>query len=134
MADLNKIKISIQNESKKVEDSLKKFYSNYEILYREVNRQYLTERTASPREDYRDFFRLLQTIKRNKDLTASLLRGFSNMRPLYGFRFIEEANLKTPVKHVPVKKAQTPNVPEQDTLSSDFIIEPEVIEKEDNNG
>lgn len=133
MADLNKIKINIQNESKKVEDSLRKFYSNYEILYREVNRQYLSERTASPREDYRDFFRLLQTIKRNKDLTASLLRGFSSLRPLSGFSFIEE-NFKAPVKPVLVKKTQTPDVPEQDTLSSDFIIEPEVIEKDDNNG
>ena len=49
------------------------------------------ERTASGgMTGLEDFYRMVQTIRRNRDVVGSTLRGLANLRPLAGFQVIEE--------------------------------------------
>jgi len=87
------------SKSLKIEKSLKDFFIEYENLFRESNNQFMSERSSSGTMDgLDDFYRLVNTIRRNRDVAGSLLRGFKNLRPINKFRFIEEEEVKLPKK------------------------------------
>jgi len=92
MPDLNQIMSNIQKQSKDTEEMIIKLLSQYEDLYREGNRIFASERTASngSLDGLEDFYRLLQVIKRNRDVVGSIFRGLKNLRPMSEFKFIEE--------------------------------------------
>jgi hypothetical protein len=91
MADLNKLLDGIQKDGADIEHKLKGFLGMYEELFREANRQFSQERSASSSmQGLEEFYRLVQTVKRNRDVVGSLLRGMGNMRSLVGFKFVEE--------------------------------------------
>jgi hypothetical protein len=91
MADLNKLLEGIHRDSTEIEHKLKTFLGMYEELFREANRQFSQERSASASmQGLEEFYRLVQTVRRNKDVVGSLLRGMGNMRSLAGFKFVEE--------------------------------------------
>ena len=114
MADLNKSMVEIQKESSDLEKRLKSFLIKYEELYRQGNMELMTERTASrgSMEGLEQFHRLVQIMRRNRDVAGSLVRGITNLRSMSSFKFIEE-EVPKPEKPKPkkTKKRQTPKVP-----------------------
>lgn len=106
MADLNKIMIDIQRKSSDIENSIKELFTKYEILYREGNKIFHRERIAvGSMEGLESFYRLIQVIRRNRDVIGSLLRGVNNLRSISDFKFVEEEiSQKTEKKPVKRKK------------------------------
>lgn len=98
MPDLNKLMSELEEGSSDIKLRLTNLLQKYEDLYREGNRQFRTERTASSgsMEGLEEFRRLILIVKRNKDVVGSLMRGIGNLRSMSSFKFIEE--------EVPVKK------------------------------
>ncbi len=92
MADLNRLMVAIQKDGSDLGKRLKTFLIKYEELYREGNRQLSTERTASEgsMEGLEQFHRLIQIMRRNRDVAGLLVRGITNLRSLSAFKFIEE--------------------------------------------
>ena len=91
MADLNMLMADVQNNSTKLKKDLGNLLKRYELLYKEANRQFMAERIASGSMDgLEDFYKLVNTIRRNKDVAGSLLRGINNLRALDRFEFVEE--------------------------------------------
>lgn len=90
MADLNNNLDGLQKRSHKVREELKNLLMDYEGLFREVNGIYLNEKMSSSNDDLSDFYHLLQTIRRNRDVMGSLMKGFASLRPMDKFRFVEE--------------------------------------------
>jgi len=91
MSDLNKMMSEIQKESKEVEKRLKGLLVKYETLYKEGNRIFTHERIATDSMDgLESFHRLIQTVRRNRDVIASLIRGHNNLRSIADFSFVEE--------------------------------------------
>ena len=89
--DLNKTMDDLQSKSEKLRRDILDFLTLYENLVREVNTIYVNEQVdAGSTEDLGEFYRLLQTLKRNRDVVGSVVRGFNNIRPTAGFRFVEE--------------------------------------------
>ena len=89
--DLNKLMGEIQKDSKDLETKMKEVLGKYDELYRQGNRQYIEERTASDSmEGLENFYILVQTIRRNRDVIGSLLRGISNLRNLARYKFVEQ--------------------------------------------
>jgi hypothetical protein len=81
----------LQVKSGKIKQDILDFLALYENLVREVNTLYINEQVdAGGTEELAEFYRLLQTIKRNRDVIGSVARGFNNIRPTTGFRFVEE--------------------------------------------
>ena len=90
MQDLNKIVSELQGRSAALSGDLRSLLSVYESLLREGNHILLKERTASNDKDLDDFIRLMNLVKRNRDVIGSLLRGSQGLRSLSGFKFVEE--------------------------------------------
>jgi hypothetical protein len=89
--DLNKIIADVQKDGNHIEAQLKALYGKYDNLFRESNRQLNQERSViGSMKGLEDFYHLTQLIRRNRDVTGSLLRGFTNLRSLNGFKFVEE--------------------------------------------
>lgn len=89
--DLNKIMDLIQKDSKDLETRMQNLMEKYENFYREGNRQYMQERAAAESiEGLEDFYLLVQTTRRNKDVIGSLLRGIKGLRNLSKYKFVEE--------------------------------------------
>ena len=106
MANLNKTLSDLQDRSKRIKEELKSFLMDYEGFFREVNGIYLHEKMASSsNEGLDDFYHLLQTIRRNRDVAGAMLKGFSSLRPVDKFKFIEE--------DVPEQKPPKKKKPEQ---------------------
>ncbi len=126
MADLNKLMEAIQKEGTDLEKRLKTFLINYEDLHRQGNMQLMTERTAArgSMEGLEEFYRLVQIIRRNRDVAGSLVRGITNLRSMSKYKFVEEDIPKPPVKKARKKKI-TPKVPPPEP-----IPEPEEIAEE----
>jgi hypothetical protein len=81
----------LQSESGLIKQKIRDLLISYDNLVREVNTVYMNELTeAGSSEDFGEFFRLLQTLKRNRDVIGSVVRGFNNLRPTAGFKFVEE--------------------------------------------
>jgi hypothetical protein len=125
--DLNKTLSSLQDKSKKIKEELKNFLISYEDLFREVNGIYLHEKMASSsNEGLDDFYHLLQTIRRNRDVAGSLLRGFYGIRPMDKFKFVEEDVPEEKPKKKPKQPPgdQTTPVPGLDDLMTEKVEEP----------
>jgi hypothetical protein len=91
MPDLNTLMAVAQKDSKEIETQLKRLMANYEELYRFGNKQYVEERTVSgSMEGLEDFYILVQTLRRNRDVIGSLIRGIGNLRNLSKFKFVEQ--------------------------------------------
>ena len=105
MADLNKQMVQIQKEGAGIVKQLKAFFIHYDELYRQGNTQLMSERTASKGSmvGLEQFHRLVQIMRRNKDVASSLVRGVTNLRSMSSFKFIEE-EVPKPVEKKPKKK------------------------------
>lgn len=91
MADLNKMMDNLESRSKKVSRELKELLGLYDGVFRQTQKEFQQERVASGNMDgLEDFYRLVNTLRRNRDIIGSLERGIRGMRPLNKFRFIEE--------------------------------------------
>ena len=88
--DLNLLISEIKKTGTDVERKLKDFLSKYDSFYREAQHQFESERIASGTKGLEDFYRLVQTVKRNRDGVGSLIRGMDNLRPITEFRWVEE--------------------------------------------
>jgi hypothetical protein len=89
--DLNKIMDSIQKDSRELETKMQSLMEKYESFYREGNRQYMQERAAAvSMEGLEDFYLLVQTTRRNRDVIGSLIRGIKGLRDLAKYKFVEE--------------------------------------------
>jgi hypothetical protein len=136
MADLNRQLIGISQKTEKVKDDLIILLREYEGLYHEANGIYLTEKLSSNNGGLEDFYMLLQTIRRNRDVVGSILKGLSNIRPTEKFKFIEEEEVPVPQPKKKKKRnyIEVPSTPEIGKASvdiADLIMEgakePEVI-------
>ena len=145
--DLNQIISEIKKTSTDVERKLKDFFGKYDSFYREAQHQFEGERISSgSTKGLEDFYRLVQTVRRNRDVVGSLIRGMDNLRPITEFRWVEEDIPE--VKQAKPKKKITPDKEplEGVTLTEDTkdISVPELIsavekakeeeKKEDING
>ena len=103
--DLNKILNEVQKDSSNIEKQLKAMFGKYSNFYQEANSQFNEERTASnSMTGLEDFYSMVQTIRRNRDVIGSLLRGINSLRPLNDFKVIEETLLAPKLP----KKKKTP--------------------------
>jgi len=128
MADLNKIMIDVQRKSSNVENSIKELLGKYEILYREGNKIFHRERIATGSiEGLENFHRLIQIIRRNRDVIGSLLRGVNNLRPISDFKFVEEEISQASKKKL-MKRKKKPVKTE--SVETEFVeIMPEYYEE-----
>ncbi len=63
-------------------------------------------------EGLEQFHRLIQIIRRNRDVAGSLVRGISNLRSMSDFKFVEEDIPKKPLaKPKRAKKRKAPKAP-----------------------
>jgi hypothetical protein len=144
-SDLNKMLESILKDSSDAEETLRILLGKYDELYRESNRQFNQERyEAGPTADLNDFYRLVQTLRRNRDVVGSLVRGINNLRSLSGFQFIEEdVPEKTTPRRPPTQPGNSTGVPIQPDTSGPVqaeqlqtvlqdIVEPVPVEGETN--
>jgi predicted CopG family antitoxin len=107
--DLNKMLSDVKKNNMDIDAKLKMFLMKYDGLYQEANRQFHQERTASgSMKGLEDFYYMVQTIKRNRDVVSSLVRGITNLRSLKNFSIIEEDIPEHPVqKKKPGRKKQS---------------------------
>lgn len=119
MPDLNREVGIVVKDSAEIKIRLSRLLEKYENLYREGNRQFLLERTASSGSmaGLEEFRRIVLFIKRNKDVIASLMRGINNLKPLSNFKFIEE---EVPTPKLRKKKKAIPKL---------VVDQPEVVEE-----
>lgn len=90
MADLNRQLINVTQKTSRLKDDLIALLRDYEGLFHETNGIYMTERMSSDNSGLEDFYMLIQTIRRNRDLIGSVLKGLSSIRPTDRFKFVEE--------------------------------------------
>lgn len=90
MADLNRQLIGVTQKTSRLKDDLIALLRDYEGLFHEANGLYLAEERTSDNAGLEDFYMLIQTIRRNRDLIGSVLKGISNIRPTDRFKFVEE--------------------------------------------
>jgi len=104
--DLNKMLSEVKRSNADIDSRLKSFLMKYESLHQEANRQLNQERIASgSMQGLEDFHFMVQTIKRNRDVVSSLVRGVMNLRSLKTFSIIEE-DIPDVVAKVPKKKGR----------------------------
>ena len=138
MPDLNNILNSIQKRTSEVNEAVKNLMVGYNDLYHEGNKMFNEERTASDgnMDGLGEFYRLVQIIRRNRDVVCSINRGMKNIRSMDQFKFIEEDVQQEKIKKTPKKppltgilkgkgpKGPTPEISEQNI--QDFKIPEEV--------
>lgn len=126
--DMNKLMDGIQKDSKEVENQLKNILGKYEELYRFGNQKYVEERAASGSLDgLEDFYILVQTIRRNRDVIGSLIRGISSLRNLSRYKFVEQ-DIPAPVKPKKKREVKIHTQPEPEVESPE--LPPEMTEPE----
>jgi len=120
MPDLNNILNDIQKKTSEVDEAVQNLLAKYNDLYREGTRMFNEERTASngSMDGLEDFYRLVQIIRRNRDVVGSLTRGMKNIRTMDQFKVIEE-DIRSKPKKPPKKsslagssKGQSPKINE----------------------
>lgn len=111
MPDLNRLIIEIERDSQEIKVKLSNLFKKYENLYRDGNRQFRIEKTASAgsMDGLEEFRRLISLVKRNKDVVASIMRGVTSFRILSNFKFIEE-EVKVPKPILKKKRSSTPKI------------------------
>jgi len=92
MADMNKQLANVQERETELKRQIRNLLGTYEDLYKESNRTLMSQRVAARgnMDGLEEFYRLVQTVRRNRDVVGSMMRGVENLRPLSEFRFIEE--------------------------------------------
>jgi len=92
--------LDVQCRGSDIKTSLRNLLEAYENLYREGTHLLNQERLAAKGQmtGLEEFYRMVQTFRRNKDVAGSLLRGFESMRPIDEFKIIEEDDGKTAKK------------------------------------
>jgi hypothetical protein len=116
-SDLNKMMSDVLKDSSEIEKNMRHLLSKYDNLYRESYRQFMEERHASgPAQDLGDFYRLVQTLKRNRDVVGSLMRGINNLRSLSGFKFVIEEDIEKPVAKKMLKNTKISSVPDAERM------------------
>ena len=93
--DLNKALSDVVARGNEIKTRLGELLGIYEDIFRQSNRILADERDNIPQGDVRaaseldDFHRLVQTVRRNRDVVGSMLRGVAGLRPLAEFKFVE---------------------------------------------
>jgi hypothetical protein len=119
---------SIQRDSKELESQLKNILGKYEELYKFGNQQYVEERSITGSLDgLEDFYILVQTIRRNRDVIGSLIRGISSLRNLSRYKFVEQ---DIPVPAKPKKKRGVKIHPQPESETQPPELPPEMTEPE----
>ena len=90
MPDMNKMIKIAKDKTKSIERDVAKLLDNYENLYRDASRTYLRERASSDGEDLGDFYRLVNLIRRNRNVVGSMMRAMKNLRSIEGFEVVEQ--------------------------------------------
>ena len=107
--DMNKNLKGLQDRFSIIKNDLVILLGDYDGMVREVHKVYMDERTASgTTAGLEEFYRLLQVMRRNRDVIGSLVRGSSGLRPVDRFKFVEE---DVPEQKVEKKKARPPKEP-----------------------
>lgn len=134
MPNLNKMLVDVQNRSGRIKEDIMNLLRDYEGLLHEANGIYMSQRIASGSEGLEDFYRLIQVIKRNRDVIGSLARGVTNVRPTDKFRFIEEDLAKETMPLPPqIKRKQRAQEPQPTQAPALEDIEAQ-MQPEVNNG
>jgi FPC/CPF motif-containing protein YcgG len=127
MADLNRDMVETQKEFFRVRDQLRNLFGRYDDLYREINRTYVGERQENrTSQGLEDFYRLLQTIRRNRDVIGSLTKGFDNFRPTDKFHF-EEIDETAPQKKRDIPRRRAHQVPSENVQPETPVETQEMI-------
>lgn len=135
MPDLNKIMNEIQKESTSLETNIKGLLLKYETLFRDGNRIFIQERLKTgSMEGLESFHRLINTIRRNRDVISSLLRGCNNLRSISDFKFVEEQEPKASSSKNKKSRKKQEKVSFYDFPEIDDIEEPEYETPEDFDG
>ena len=96
MPDLNSMLEDVQKKEKILKKDMEQLLKVYEKLHHDAHIEFITERNKTgSMEGLEDFYYLVNTIRRNRDVIGSLLRGVNNFRPLSKYKFIEEDTLKS---------------------------------------
>ena len=90
MADLNRLLVNVSQKTAHLREEFLSLLREYEGLYGESNNLYMTEKMASNNDGLDDFYVLVQTIRRNRDIVGSVLKGLNGIRPTDRFKFVEE--------------------------------------------
>lgn len=99
MPDLNNLMTNVQKQGSELQERLQNLLMQYEELYRESNSRFMSERLATGNMDgLEDFHRLVQIIRRNRDVIGSLNRGLRSIRSMEKFKFVEQ--------NIPEKRAE----------------------------
>ena len=126
MSDVNKKLQNIHNRFSSLKKELMALTVDYDAVYKEVNRDYIEEKNASGNtKELSDFFYMVQTLRRNKDVLASLLRGSTGMRSTEHFRYIETKS--TSVKQEKRKRTSQKSLEVPLTESDDFLIDEGIL-------
>jgi hypothetical protein len=132
----NQVIADLQKKSTKTKKDLEFLLKKYEDLLHEINAVYLEERMAvmssrdgegRTEDDLRGFYKLIQVLKRNRDIIGSTLRGFSNLRPTSEFKFVEE-DIMTPVSALE-KKTSSQIIIGDSEINDNFLMSDEFISK-----
>lgn len=103
-----------------MDGSMKELLSKYEALYREAHRAFMVERSASKTmKGLEDFYLVVGTIRRNRDIIGSMVRGLKNLRRMKDFRFVEE-DIPEPVRK-PRSSSKSSN--QEDIVIPEMTIE-----------
>lgn len=125
MAQLNEMLEDVQKKSAEVKKDLNTLLGIYENLYKQSNRSLTEERVASNGkiEGFEDFFRLVQIIRRNRDIVGSMLKGVSVMHSLGDFKFVEEDDAPTgkPAKTTKPARASSPDPKKSSTADPETL-------------
>lgn len=106
MADLNDLLSEVQNQSKDLNKRIKDLFIKYDHLYKESYKRLVLERDAASgnMDGLEEFYRLVNIIRRNRDVTGSLARGVRGLRATVRFKFVEEDTSEIPKKKEPKLK------------------------------
>jgi hypothetical protein len=125
MADLNKMLGEIQKESTDLKKDLQELFSSYDSLFRESNHSLQEERLAANGKmaGIEEFYIMVQSIRRNRDIIGSMLRGINGLRPLSVFKVIEEDVIpKSNTKRKPKSAPSEIIVPPEEIIGTDEVL------------
>lgn len=133
MADLNKMLADINAKGIILEQNLRDFLRQYENLYHEANNQFVSERNVTgSMEGLEDFYRMVNTARRNRDVIGSLMRGIKSLRPMDKFRIVEE-DIKPPERKPRRRKSEISEKGIEE-LNRSIAAEANIPDMEDENG
>lgn len=132
--DLNSALSDVIKRGNDMKTRLGELLGIYENLYRQSNDILSEERAAIPVGDTKtaseldDFSRLVLSVKRNRDIVGSMLRGVGGLRLLSEFKFVETEDAPKPQekeKDKKSKKKSAGQVPMKQTSQAEQIAQDE---------